>query len=66
MTDKEKFLKIDSYEEFDRRRGEFKDLKLSDKEVLEHVAEIFPKPYGGKEELYKTRPQPGKKKIIGR
>ena len=66
MTDKEKFLTIDTYEEFDRRREEFKSLKMSDEDVRNHMAKIFPKCYGGKEELYKTRPQPGKKKIIGR
>lgn len=66
MTDKEKFLAIDTYEEFDKRRGEFKSLKLSDKEIRDHIAKIFPKPYGGNDELYKTPLEPGKKRIIGR
>lgn len=65
MTAKEKFLEIDTYEEFDRRREEFRDLRMSDKEVREHIAKIFPKCYAGKEELYKTKPEKGKKRIIG-
>ena len=58
-------LKITTYEEFDRRREEFCGLKM-DEDVKSHLSEIFPKCYAGKEELYKTQPQPGKKKIIGR
>ncbi|MEG1331809.1 MAG: hypothetical protein RSC97_10250 [Eubacterium sp.] len=65
MTAKEKFLAINAYEEFDRRRAEFKELKVSDKEVMEHISKIFPKLSNTKEELYKTRPEPGKKRIIG-
>ncbi|MEG0687179.1 MAG: hypothetical protein RR466_00625 [Hungatella sp.] len=64
MTAKEKFLETKSYEEFNQRREEFKGLKF-DKDVLDHMQEIFPKPYGGNEELYKTPPEPGKKRIIG-
>lgn len=64
MTVKEKFLAIETYEEFDRNRKEFKNLAF-DKEVLDHMSKIFPKPYGGKEELYKTPPGKGKR-IIGR
>lgn len=52
MTEKEKFLNLKSYEEFDKRRGEFKTLKF-DKDIVEHMAKIFPKPSGVKEELYK-------------
>ena len=65
MTEKEKFLLVKSYAEFDERREEFRGLKF-DKDIIEHMSKIFPKCYGGKEELYKTPPQPGKKKIIGR
>lgn len=50
MTLKEKIMAIKSYEEFDKRREEFKDLK-PDKEILAHLSEIFPKAYAGKEEL---------------
>lgn len=43
MTAKEKFLKIQSYEEFDRRREEFKEMK-TDKEILIHASKnIFKK-----------------------
>ena len=63
MTEKEKFLVIQTYEEFDKRRTEFKGLKMSDKEVREHVAKIFPHVLKTDEELYKTpRSQGG---IIG-
>ena len=65
MSLKEELLKITTYEEFDQRREEFRGLKM-DEDVKDHLSKIFPKCYGGKEELYKTRPQPGKKKIIGR
>ncbi len=63
MTAKEKFLAIETYEEFDQNREEFRGLKF-DQEVLDHMAKIFPKPYGGKEELYKTPLGKGKR-IIG-
>lgn len=45
MTIKEKFLAIETYEEFDRRRAEFRDLKLADADddIWEHMAKIFPK-----------------------
>ena len=65
MTSKERFLQMESYEEFDKHREELRGLKF-DQEVLDHMSKIFPKCYGGKEELYKTCPQSGKKKIIGR
>lgn len=42
MTKREEFLAIQSYEEFDCRRDEFRDLKI-DKETLEHFKKIFPK-----------------------
>ncbi len=65
MTAKETFLRMGSYEEFDEHREELCGLEF-DQEVLDHISNIFPKCYGGKDELYKTRPQPGKRKIIGR
>lgn len=39
MTIKEKFLAIETYEEFDRRRAEFRDLKLADADddIWEHI-----------------------------
>ncbi|MBP3507758.1 MAG: hypothetical protein J6K43_15325 [Lachnospiraceae bacterium] len=40
MTSKEKLLEIQSYEEFDRRREEFRDLKF-DREIVEHMSKIF-------------------------
>ncbi len=42
MTQKEEFLKLQSYEEFDKKRERFKGLKF-DKEVIEHLGKIFPK-----------------------
>lgn len=56
MTQKEKFLKIETYEEFDRRREEFKGLGLADLEVRKHLSKIFGKASDTKEELYRTRP----------
>ncbi|MCI8630632.1 MAG: hypothetical protein HFE57_14280 [Firmicutes bacterium] len=37
MTQKEKFLAIQSYEEFNARREEFKGLSTKDKEIREHL-----------------------------
>lgn len=65
MSQKEELLKIATYEEFDRRREEFCGLKM-DGDVRDHLSKIFPKSHAGREELYKTQPQPGKKKTIGR
>lgn len=42
MSEKEEFLKITSYAEFDKRRNEFGNLDIQDKEVLKHLDEIFP------------------------
>lgn len=53
MTEKEKFLKLQSYEEFDRRRDEFKTLKF-DKDILSHMSKLFGKSPNPKEELYRT------------
>lgn len=52
MNQKEAFLKIGSYNEWVKRRDEFKGLKI-DQEVLKHMAKIFPKVSGTKEELFK-------------
>lgn len=50
MNQKEAFLNIESYSEYVKHRDEFKGLKI-DREVLGHVAKIFPKGSGTKEEL---------------
>lgn len=52
MTEKEKFLKLKSYEEFDKRRDEFQTLRF-DRDIVGHMAKIFPKPPDIREELYK-------------
>lgn len=44
MTLKEKFLAVKSYEEFDKKRAEFRGLDASDKDIQKHFLEIFPKP----------------------
>lgn len=49
MTTKEKFLAIQTYDEYDRRRNEFKGLDGADKDILRHLADIAPKtaaPFG--------------------
>ena len=57
MTDKEKFLSIKTYEEFNRRRGEFKELSMADEEIRAHAGIIFPKIKNyTTEELYRTPP----------
>lgn len=43
MSLKEEFLKIITYEEYDKRRSEFKSLDWSDKENGEHLNSLFPK-----------------------
>lgn len=43
MSLKEKFLQVDTYQEFDKRRAEFKGLNLQDAEILNHLKELFPK-----------------------
>ena len=50
MTDKERLLAIDNYEEYKRQRLTFMNLK-PDKEVIEHLNKIFPKMYKTEEEL---------------
>ena len=61
MTQKETFLKIDSYEEYQRRREEFKGLEV-DEDVRDHIKRLFPKASNTKEELFKTRPSDGKQR----
>ena len=53
MTEKEKFLKLESYEEFDQRRDEFKALKF-DKDIISHMSKLFGKSPNPPEELYRT------------
>ena len=56
MDKKEKFLAIKTYDEFNRRRDEFKGLSLKDVEVRKHLSDIFPKISDTKEELYSYLP----------
>lgn len=42
MSEKEEFLKITSYAEFDKRRNEFRNLNIQDIEVSKHLKELFP------------------------
>lgn len=56
MTKKEEFLNIKTYEEFDRRREEFRELPM-DKEIIEHTSKLFGKLKNyTEEELYTTLP----------
>ena len=48
MNLKDEFLKIESYEEFDRRREEFRELKF-DEDIRKHLGKIFPKAYAPKD-----------------
>ncbi len=43
MSNKEEFLKVKTYEEYDRRRAEFRNLDVRDPEILNHFNELFPK-----------------------
>lgn len=43
MSNKEEFLKVKTYEEYDRRRDEFRNLDVRDPEILNHFNELFPK-----------------------
>lgn len=43
MTLKEEFLKITSYEEYDKIRNHFRNLDIQDKEVIEHLNQLYPK-----------------------
>ncbi len=55
---KDEFMKIDTYEEFDKRREEIKGLEM-DLEMLKHGCSLFPKASGTTEELFKTPPSEG-------
>ncbi len=43
MSLRDDFLRIKTYEEYDKKRELFKDLDYSDKEVFEHWGSLFPK-----------------------
>lgn len=55
MTKKEKFLKLSTYEEFDRRREEFRGLKF-DKDTIEHMGKIFPEASPVNKEMHQEVP----------
>lgn len=58
MTAKEQLLEIKTYEEYLEKRNTLQGLK-PDKEVIEHLAKIFPRTSNTREELYKTPPKDG-------
>ncbi len=41
MISKEEFLKIKTYEEFDRQRNDFYGLDIRDKEIRNHINKLF-------------------------
>lgn len=43
MSKKDEFLKIRTYEEYDKRRYEFKNLDIRDEEILQHWDSLYPK-----------------------
>ncbi len=43
MSKKDEFLKIRTYEEYDKRRYEFKNLDIRDEEILQHWNSLYPK-----------------------
>lgn len=43
MSSKVEFMKITTYQEYDRRRDEFRNLDLQDSEVLNHLKKLYPK-----------------------
>ncbi len=49
VTNKELLLSMRSYEEFDRNRGKFTPADFADKEVINHLNQIFPKAYAPKD-----------------
>ncbi len=53
MTAKEKLLRMETYEEYEKGRAELAGLK-PDKEVIEHLSKLFGKVSDTKEELYKV------------
>jgi hypothetical protein len=68
MSLKEEFLKIKTYEEYDKRRDEFKNLDFKDWEIIKHLSNISPKSNidvdnfkkGIMTEVYKTPPKRNK------
>lgn len=58
MTPKERFMKISSYQELQKRKEEFKGVKM-DRDMLKHASSLFPKATNTTEELYKTPPSKG-------
>lgn len=58
MTKREEILRIESYEEFDKRREEFRGIKI-DKELFDNISKMFPKVSNTKEELFKIPPNQG-------
>ena len=44
MSEKDEFLKVRTYEEYDKRRYEFKNLDIRDEEILQHLDSLYPKP----------------------
>jgi len=43
MSLKEEFMKITTYEEWDRRRDEFRGLDAGDTEIRKHLNELYPR-----------------------
>ena len=43
MSKKDEFLKIRTYEEYDKRRYEFRNLDIRDEEILQHLDSLYPK-----------------------
>lgn len=52
MTQKEAFLEIQSFEEYQKRRKEFEGLDM-DSEVREHIEALFPRASNITEELFR-------------
>lgn len=57
---KKTFLSVKSYEEFDRRREEFREMKM-DREILLHGSKIFGEVSNVDEELFKEPPNKAKR-----
>lgn len=55
MTKREEFFNIKTYEEFDRRREEFRGMPM-DQEILRHASKLFGRSPNLHEELYRTPP----------
>ena len=43
MSLKEEFMKITTYEEWDRRRDEFRGLDAGDTKIRKHLNELYPR-----------------------